>query len=165
MEGMALIPHREQSPEWTPDTSRAGRPDQIATRIAQIQTRNSSVRKRGQVFKFHCWPRNPPRTFTSGHGSCWTSIATPNVKFEDLTPKSERAKRCHLLTDHSYAIHCHFDSPLQTHHHRGTIARASRAINQLHTCTARPTRHTTTHYRIDNTHFNATRITQLRRHY
>jgi hypothetical protein len=43
---------------------------------------------RGHGFKFHVWPRNPRGTLIASHGcmGCWTWIATPNIKFEDMTP-------------------------------------------------------------------------------
>ena len=43
---------------------------------------------RGQVFKFHFWPTDPPLTqFLHRHSNPYrTPFATPKMKFEDLTP-------------------------------------------------------------------------------
>jgi hypothetical protein len=57
---------------------------------------------RGHGFKFHVWPRKPRGTLIASHGciGSWTWIATPNMKFEDMTPGCEplgrSLKRCPL---------------------------------------------------------------------
>ena len=49
-------------------------------------------RNRGQVFKFHFWPRNLPLTLIPHHrfNPHRTSFAWPKMKFEDLTPALHR---------------------------------------------------------------------------
>jgi len=58
---------------------------------------------RGHGFKFHVWPRNPRGTLIASHGcmGSGTWIATPNMKFEDMTPDRPCPTWCVPKTAHT----------------------------------------------------------------